>query len=221
MPKLERVPEANVEYAYGIYLLTTKHRLIKALKKRYKPSIHGDRAWGASFLLMDYLRERGMRKGAKAAEIGCGWGGLSVFCAREFDAKMTGIDLDPAVFPYMEVLTDLNAVKVKSKKADFTKLKGAELGQFHHIVGGDVCFWDSLVQPLARMTKRALKNGVESVIIADPGRPTFYEFCDLMAQDHDTHLQEWYAIEPERYEGEIVEIKVRKTKPKKKVKKSS
>lgn len=218
MPKLERVPEANVEYAYGVYLLNTKHRLIKALKKRHKPSIHGHRAWGSSFLLMDYMRERGMRKGAKAAEIGCGWGGLSVFLAREYNAKMTGIDLDPAVFPYMEVLADLNAVKVKPRRADFTKLKGPDLGQYRHIIGGDVCFWDSLVKPLARMTKRALKNGVESVIIADPGRPTFYEFCDLMADDHHTHLQEWYAIEPERYEGEIVEIKLNKSA--KKVKKS-
>ena len=215
MPKLQRVPEANVEYAYGVYLLTTKHRLIKALKKRYKPSIHGHRAWGASFLLMDYLRERGMRKGAKAAEIGCGWGGLSVFCAREFKSKMTGIDLDPAVFPYMDVLADLNAVEVKQRKADFTKLKGPDLGQYRYIVGGDVCFWDSLVKPLVKMTNRALKNGVESVIIADPGRPTFYEFCDMVADDHDTHLQEWYAIEPERYEGEIVEIKLRKDKKKK------
>lgn len=212
MPKLQRVPEANVEYAYGVYLLTTKHRLIKALKKRYKPSIHGHRAWGASFLLMDYMRHRGMRKGAQAAEIGCGWAGLSVFCAREFNAKMTAVDLDPAVFPFMDVLTEINAVKVKQQKADFTKLKGTDLGQYRYILGGDVCFWDSMVKPLVRMTNRALKNGVESVILADPGRPTFYEFCDQMADQHDTRLQEWYAIEPERYEGEIVEIKLHKKK---------
>lgn len=219
MPKLQRVPEAHVEYAYGVYLLTPKHRLIKALKKRYKPSIHGHRAWGSSYLLMDYLTHRGMRKGASAAEIGCGWAGLSVFCARQFKSKMTGVDLDPAVFPFMDVLTDLNGVEVAQKTADFTKLKGRELGEFRYVLGGDVCFWDSLIKPLARMTNRALKNGVEAVIIADPGRPTFYEYCDLMAAQHDTRLQEWYAIEPERYEGEVVEVRLKKTAKKKTQKK--
>ena len=212
MPKLQQVPEANVEYAYGIYLLSTKHRLIKTLRKRYKPSIHGDRAWGSSFLLMDYLSERGIKKGAKAAEIGCGWAGLSVFCARKFAASMTAMDLDPAVFPYVEVLADLNGVEIEQKQVDFTKLKGADLAPYSHIIGGDICFWDALVQPLVRMTNRALKNGVESVIIADPGRPTFYEYCDQMASKYDVGLQEWYASEPDRYEGEIVEVKLKNSK---------
>ena len=69
MPRLERVPEAHIEYAYGIYLLEPKHRLIKALKKRYKPSIHGHKTWGSSFLLMDYLQHHGMRRGAAGMEV--------------------------------------------------------------------------------------------------------------------------------------------------------
>lgn len=210
MPRIQRIPEAHVEYAYGIYLLNTKHRLIKALRRRYKPSIHGHRTWGSSFLLMDYLTHNGIKRGRPAAEIGCGWGGLSVFCAKTFNSKMTAIDLDEAVFPYVDVLADLNGVEVQTRRADMNKLKGADLAEFPYLFGGDVCFWDSMVKPLARLVNRALANGTRRVIIADPGRPTFYEFCDLMASKHRTNLQEWYAIEPERLEGEILEIRPKK-----------
>lgn len=207
MPKLERVPEAHVEYAYGIYLLTPKHRLIKALKKRYRPSIHGHKSWGASYLLMDYLKHHGLKKGATAAEIGCGWGALSVFCARSFGARMTAIDLDQAVFPYVDVMAELNDVEVTTKKSDFGKLTGKDLGAHECLLGSDICFWDSMVEPLGKMVNRAFKAGVQRVVITDPGRPTFYEFCDNMAKRHDVTLQEWYAIEPERFEGEVVDIR--------------
>ena len=210
MPRLQRVPEANVEYAYGIYLLTTKHRLIKTLRKRYQPSIHGHRTWGSSFILMDYLNHNGIRRGAKALEVGCGWGPVSVFCARQFKAKMTAVDLDNEVFPFVDVLADLNAVQVKTRRADFTKLKKADLASQQYVFGSDICFWDSLVKPLARLVNRAMDAGVKRVVITDPGRPTFYEFCDLMAKKHNTTLQEWYAIEPERFEGEVIDIRPKK-----------
>ena len=83
------------------------------------------------------------------------------------------------------------------------------------ILGSDICFWDSLVDPLVNMVNRAIKNGVERIIIADPGRPTFYEFCDKVSAKYKVSLQEWYSVEPDRAIGEIVEIR-----PLKKVQKS-
>ena len=56
MPKLEPMPDDNMYQAYGIYLLESKHRLIRRLKKNFQPSVHGHKAWNASFLLMDYLQ---------------------------------------------------------------------------------------------------------------------------------------------------------------------
>ena len=210
MPRLERVPEPNIEYVYGIFLLNHKHKLIRALKKRYQPMVHGHKTWGSSFLVMDYLTHTGVKKGTRTLELGCGWGSLSVFCADRFTADVTAVDLDPAVFPYVEVFAEINDVKVDTRKADFTKLKSADLGQHGLIVGSDICFWDSLVAPLARLVNRAIKGGTERIVISDPGRPTFYEFCDTVAKRHKVELQEWYAIEPERFEGEIVEIRPKK-----------
>jgi len=209
MPKLEPMPDDNMYQAYGIYLLESKHRLIRRLKKAYQPSVHGHKTWNASFLLMDYLQHEPLVKKARVLEIGCGWGPASIYCAHRFKAKVTGLDIDNEVFPFLEVLAELNDVKVKPLVKRFEALKGKELGNFDVVVGSDVCFWDNMVKPLSRFINRALKNGVKRVVITDPGRPTFYELCDLVRKKHRVELSEWYATEPNHTSGEVVEIRPR------------
>lgn len=206
MPKLERMPEDHVYQAYGIYLLRSQHRLIRRLKKRYRPSVHGHKTWNASFLLMDYLDHKPIAKGTKVLEIGCGWGPASVYCARRFKAKVTGLDIDRDVFPFLDVLAELNGVKVKRLVSKFENLKSKQLADYHTIVGSDVCFWDSMVKPLYQLINRAMKAGTQRIIVTDPGRPTFYELADMCSKKFKVKLVEWYAVEPERFEGEIVEI---------------
>ncbi len=207
MPKLERLPEPHIYQAYGIYLLDPRHRLIRRLKKAYQPSVHGHKTWNSSFLLMDYLQHEPMRKRARVLEIGCGWGPGSVFCASRFNARVTGLDIDSDVFPFLEVLAVLNDVEVTPLPGRFEKLGADDLAAFDVIVGSDICFWDKMVKPLNRFVNRAFEAGVKRIIISDPGRPTFYEFCDLTRQHHRVELQEWYATEPEYFTGEVVEIR--------------
>ena len=210
MPKLERMPEDHIYQAYGIYLLRSQHRLIRRLKKRYQPSVHGHKTWNASFLLIDYLDHKPIAKGNKVLEIGCGWGPASVYCASRFKAKVTGLDIDREVFPFLDVLAELNGVKVKRLVSKFENLKTKQLAGFHTIVGSDVCFWDSMVKPLYQLVNRAMKAGTQRFIITDPGRPTFYELADMCSKKFKVKLSEWYAVEPERFEGEIVEITPKK-----------
>ncbi len=210
MPKLERMPEDHIYQAYGIYLLRSQHRLIRRLKKRYQPSVHGHKTWNASFLLMDYLDHKPIAKDTKVLEIGCGWGPASVYCASRFKAKVTGLDIDREVFPFLDVLAELNGVKVKRLVSKFENLKTKQLADFHTIVGSDVCFWDSMVKPLYQLVNRAMKAGTQRFIITDPGRPTFYELADMCSKKFKVKLSEWYAVEPERFEGEIVEITPKK-----------
>jgi hypothetical protein len=66
-----------------------------------------------------------------------------------------------------------------------------------------------MVKPLSQFINRALKSGVERVVITDPGRPTFYELCDIVRKKHKVELQEWYATEPSYTSGEVVEIRAR------------
>ena len=129
-----------------------------------------------------------------------------MFCASRFKADVTALDIDPEVFPYLEVLAELNDVQVKPLVKGFDKLRKKDLEAFDIIVASDVCFWYELVDPLARLAGRALKAGVKRFIVADPGRPTFYEMADACSKKHKVALAEWYALEPERFEGEIVEV---------------
>ena len=207
MPKLEPMPESHVYEAHGIYLLKSQHPEVRRLKRSHQPSVHGHRTWNSSFLLMDYLAEKPIRKGAKVLEVGCGWGAAAVFCARRFNARATGLDIDPDVFPFMEALAGLNDVSVEPLGRKFENLTSAQLGGFHTIIGSDICFWDTLVKPLRRLVGRAFKGGARRFVIADPGRPTFYEFVDLCRKRHKVKLTEWYALEPRRFEGEVVEIR--------------
>ena len=207
MPELEQMPEAHMFRAYGVYLLKSQHRLIRQLKKRYQPSVHGHRTWKSSFLLMDYLSENPIRKGARVLEVGCGWGAASVFCAARFKAQVAGLDIDREVFPYLELIAELNDVEIEPLRCKFENLKGKQLGAYHTVIGADICFWDSLIKPLRNLVSRAFRNGAERFVIADPGRPTFYEFVDLCRQRHRVELMEWYSLEPERFAGEVVEIR--------------
>lgn len=207
MPRVEPMPEPHVYQAYGIYLLQSQHRLIRALKRVYSPSVHGHKTWQSSFVLMDYLIHNPPRKGSRMLEVGCGWGPASVFCAQRFNARVTGVDMDQDVFPFLEVLAELNGVEVKTLQAKFQDLSSRRLGQATVMIGSDICFWDNLVKPLFNLVKRALKGGTKRVIITDPGRPTFYELADLCAKRFDTELTEWYAVEPNRVTGEVLEIR--------------
>lgn len=193
--------------AYGIYLLQANHRLIRRLKKAYQPSVHGHKTWNASFLLMDYLQHEPLAARSRVLEIGCGWGPGAVFCASRFKARVTALDVDKEVFPFLDVLAALNGVSVAPMTKRFERLTDEELGQFDVIIASDVCFWDKMVKPLHRLVTRALAAGVKRVIVTDPGRPTFYEFCDLVRRQHRVELQEWYATEPEYFTGEVVEIR--------------
>ena len=208
MPELERIPEEHIYRAYGIYLLTSQHRLIRRLKRAYEPSIHGNKAWKASFLMMDYLLHNPPRRGVRMMELGCGWGPGAVFCAHRFRAKATGVDLDTNVFPYLEVIAALNDVKVAAMEGNFNNLSTECLGRAKLVIGSDICFWDSMVKPLLDVVRRALEGGVQRFVISDPGRPTFYELADLCAKEAwRVTLKEWYAVEPSRTTGEILEVR--------------
>ncbi|GIR41395.1 MAG: hypothetical protein CM15mP51_21750 [Porticoccaceae bacterium] len=46
------------------------------------------------------------------------------------------------------------------------------------IVGSDICFWDEMTLPVLKFIKRSLKTHVKRIVIADPGRPPFWNLVD-------------------------------------------
>tara|TARA_B100000029_G_C16963398_1_gene737150 strand:- start:60 stop:530 length:471 start_codon:yes stop_codon:yes gene_type:complete len=155
---------------------------------------------------MDYLQHNPIRKGSNVIEIGCGWGPGSIFCAKQFSANVTAVDMDREVYPFLEVLAELNQVEINQLVSRFERLSKNQLGTYEVLVGSDVCFWDELVGSLRNLINRALDSGVSRIILTDPGRPTFYELCDQVSKKHSVTLSEWYAVEPHYVTGEAVEI---------------
>lgn len=208
MPRLEVFPEDHMHYAYGIYLFKNRHPLVRKMHKTIRPIVFGHKTWSASFLLIDWLTEHPLPEDCKVLELGCGWAPIAVYCASRQGSKATAMDIDDAVFPYMDMLAGANDCKVKALHAGFADLTEKQLSKFDTLVGADISFWDDLTDQLLAMFKRAKDAGVRQIVISDPGRSTFARLCDeceaLWPQAFNHSY--WYSLEPNRFEGQILHL---------------
>jgi predicted nicotinamide N-methyase len=162
--------------------------------------------WKSSWLLIDYLHRRGLDRNTYVMEIGCGWGLLGIFCAKKYGAKVTSVDIDAEVFPFMQLHAKVNEVEVSMMKKGFDQLRSKHLNQVEVLLGADICFWDTLVRPLKNLILRALQAGVRLALIADPGRPPFEEVAEYFADKKAGEILDWTARRPRRTEGRILKI---------------
>ena len=131
---------------------------------------------------------------------------LSIFCAKHFDANVTATDADPNVFPFLETHNLLNDVEVETVVARYEELKIKDLKGFDYVLGGDICFWDELVDPLYSLVKKAVKAKVGTIIIADPGRPPFLELARRCAKDFGGELLDGDISKPRKVTGNLLVI---------------
>ncbi len=193
--------------AYGISLLTSKHKDIRRLKRESdEPSIHGNKFWGSSYLIMDYLEQNPLKKKCRVLELGCGWGLAGIYCAKTYRAKVTGVDADSAVFPYLNLHADYNGVSIDSKQQYFEKITGKQLAEYDLIIAADICFWDELAETVYKLIKRACKAGVGKIIVADPQRPPFIEMAERCVDKFYGEILAWEVDEPRRATGSLLVI---------------
>ena len=192
--------------AYGVRLLLSPHPKVRSLKRLITPSVHGNKLWKSSWLLIDYLHRRGLPEGVRVMEVGCGWGLVGIYCAKKYRARVTCVDIDPEVFPFLQLHADVNEVEIRTMKKGFDGIRTKHLGEVDVLVGTDICFWDEMVQPLRKLILRALRAGVQLVLIADPGRPPFEEVGEYFVAKRDGQIQDWTAQRPRRSEGRILRI---------------
>ncbi len=155
---------------------------------------------------MEFFRRRGLPGGTRVLDVGCGWGLAGIYCAKKHNAVVTGVDLDPAVFPYLRLHAEINKVKIATVNRAFGGLTGKYLKNFDVLIGADICFWDKLVYPLKRLINRALKTGPRLVLIADPGRPTFDELAKYFAEKRGAEILNLTVQRPRRVQGRILKI---------------
>jgi len=200
---------SQVRRTFGLKILKSGHKEMRHLKKAgHEPEIHGNKFWNSSYLIMDYLKKHPIRKRARVMEIGCGWGLLGIYCAKNFDARVTGVDADKHVLPYMELHARINGVNVKMEQNSFEKLTVERLSKVDIILGSDICFWDYMTVPLYNLIRRSLRAGVEQIIIADPCRPPFTELATRCINKLDNAVTIERAVtNPVHASGELLIIK--------------
>ena len=140
-------------------------------------------------------------------EIGCGWGLAGIYCAKKFNAIVTGVDIDPEVFPYLRLHADINKVKVATLHQKFNRLKEMDLQDIDVVIGADICFWDSLADSLSALIYRALGEGVQNVVIADPGRSSFAKVSRRFIKEMTAEVWDRSIKRPYPIQGQILKIR--------------
>ena len=197
----------NIQIVHDILILKKQHKLIRRMQRLLpEPEIHGYQVWGSSFLIMDYLLQNPPKKKSRITEIGCGWGILSVFCASQFKARVTALDADEHVFPFLDAHALLNDVKISTRTARYEALEKNDLRGHALMLGGDICFWDKLVTPLFKAIEKAHAAGVERIIIADPGRPPFHKLAKRCEKAFGAELLDWEINAPKKLSGQLLVI---------------
>ncbi len=193
--------------AFGLTILKNSHKDIRRLRQQTgAATIHGNKFWKSTFLLMDYLLETPPKKRLKVLEVGCGWGLGGIFCAKTFAARVTALDADASVFAFLQHHADINGVKVETWRSRYEKVTRAHLSEFDMLIGADICFWDSMVDPLYNLVRRAKQAGVGRVVLSDPGRPTFGKVAQRCIDKLDADYQMWHVAAPHNTSGLVLEV---------------
>ena len=195
-----------IEYL-GISALRSTHPEVRKLKRQQSHhSAHGNKVWRSSFVLMDYLTTYPPEPASQILDVGCGWGLTSIFLAKKYAAKVTGLDIDSGVEPFLRLQAQVNQCEINFQCGGFESLTAKELSAFDLIVAADICFWDEMVDPLLEFFKKALESGVQRIVIADPGRPPFWSLCDRSVDSFNAEIVTRRIYEPLRTEKFILVI---------------
>lgn len=171
---------------------TSAHPAIRRVKRRdVQPSIHGNKLWKSSCLLIDYLHRNPPEHCNSIIDVGCGWGISGIWCAKQLGAKVCSVDADSEVFPYLDTVATLNGVTTTALVARFEQLTVRQLSQFDMLIAADICFWDELAVPVSNLVDRAVRAGVKQILIADPERAPFIVMAEHCAQRHCAEVLEW------------------------------
>jgi predicted nicotinamide N-methyase len=204
-PPRRRAPQER--HAFGLTILSPSHPDVQRLQHdAAPPSLHGHKVWPMSFVLLDYLHQRGVAPQARVLDLGCGWGLVGIACAKTFQAQVTGLDADAAVFPYLQLHAQRNGVHLAMRHGTFADLAPQDLRAFDLILGADICFWEELVDPLYQLVRQGVAAGVAEILIADPSRPPFDELCARCVAQGDAEVFTWTITTPVADTGRILRV---------------
>lgn len=189
----------------GVTMPTSTHPAIRKVRRQgHETTIHGNKLWKSSCLLIDYLHQHRPEHAGKVMDVGCGWGISGIWCAKTLGSEVTAVDADENVFPYLAATAELNRVHIDTLVSRFEKITTAQLANYDMLIAADICFWDELIAPVTNLVNRAVKAGVKQVLIADPERSPFFAIADKCAKRHCAEVVPWETTRPIRASGAIM-----------------
>lgn len=192
---------------YGIDYPLAGHPARRRLKRDHPATtLHGHKVWGSALLMMDWLSREPLAPGSRVVEVGCGWGLLSTYCAKQLACDVTASDIDPAVRPYINALAELNDVELAWRQAEFADWDAATLGGVDVLIASDICFWDQLAEPVWQLINRCIDSGVSQILISDPLRPPFIDVAEACIEDFHAELVPLAIDSPRRHRGALLRI---------------
>lgn len=131
--------------------------------------------------------------------------GRNLLC-KKYGAQVTGVDIDPKVFPYLRLHAEINDVPMTTMLKGFDELTRNHLRNVDVMIGADICFWDNMVSPLEDLIGRALDMGVKLVLIADPGRSSFDKFSENLVKNRSGDMWDRTVEHPYSFKGKVMKI---------------
>lgn len=184
MPAKKSDSKKHSDKYFGVEILKSSHPEIKKIKREHPTSIHGNKFWGSSYLLMDHFKKNPPSRQDRVLELGCGWGLASIYLNKKYGCTVTGVDADGDVFPYLEQHANINNAQVNTLEKRFEKINKKDLSNIDIIIAADVCFWDELSGIHKKLIKRAVNAGVKKIIYADPERSPFLDLAEHCAEKY-------------------------------------
>ncbi|MFT5117076.1 MAG: putative nicotinamide N-methyase [Kiritimatiellia bacterium] len=199
--------EINSREVFGIIVRKNSHKDMRKLKRELgTATIHGNKFWASTSLLMDYLQLNPPMPNARILEIGCGWGISGIHCAKYYAARVTALDADASVFPYVNYHAQLNGVTIQTCQQRYENITQAMLSEFDLVIAADICFWDEMTAPLLELIKRCYQAGVDRVVMTDPGRQPFRDMAEQCVEDYAALYDNWSVPHPYNVSGLVVDI---------------
>ena len=186
----------QIESALSIKAPRSTHPAVRRLKRAATArSAHGNKVWASTQVLIDFIQSNPIASNLRILELGAGWGVLSAYLALTFNAKVVALDIDPDVVPYSELVACLNKTQFDTVTMDFDQLTAAQLANFDLVIAADICFWDHMPEVLSELLLRCEEAEVSRVILADPGRPPFYELARWCQTEYDAAVYPWHVTQ--------------------------
>lgn len=198
--------KSTFQSIHGIKIPYADHNPLRKLKRNFRPWNHGHKIWPASWMLIDYIRKTKAIYGRRVLDLGCGWGIAGIYCARKQKASVAGVDMDPDVRPYLDLMAAMNGVNIDFFNLEIGQIRKKMLARFDVVIGADICFCDSMIDPLRKLFLRAKAASVKHVLLSDPNRWPFEELSTHFIRTAGAVVEDWEIKKPQDFSGKILRI---------------